>query len=335
MSDGHDGGDHGPDYSGHAGSFDHGGAGHNFDLGHLAAGLGATLGVVHRHQDAALMPERLVPGRGGWAFGYASHALAQMGCIDSACCTNEVCDEDTGVRLPGVLFREESNNIQLLVWPHGEINTQTVLRNIASRNGLVSLSRRVRGLVANTKHHASLLDTKLFDGPGKGSHASASFPGATGSTVVWNEFWQRPSKKHWWSNTDIDVGPPVPSHIVITGYTWFFEQTGDYETRIAISVTNPKTCIAGQWVPINEEPVRQQMIVAKRVALDLFEALTKIKPAEYAVILRQIQDRRLPNFNAPEYSNTIADSHRGPGPGPVPQSVRAVAEPMKFDMAGG
>lgn len=217
-----------------------------------------------------------------------SHALAVVGVLDAAAANNF--NQGQEVRLPGIMAK--GNTIQLLVWPHGQINTQLLLRRVATRHGLLSLSRKTRGIVASSKDHpGTLLDTKQFDGPGHNSRPSASFNGATGSTTVWNEYWMAPSKKHWWQSPSLHLGPPLRSHLMITGYTWSFEQTGDYETRIAITVTNPLTTRAGEWVPFDEEAVKRHAILASKVIQDLYAELCKVAPADHSKIMRTLQAR--------------------------------------------
>jgi hypothetical protein len=217
-----------------------------------------------------------------------SHALAAVGVLDAAAASSF--NQGPEVRLPGIMAKGDT--IQMLVWPHGKINTQLLLRRCAARHGLLSLSRKTRGIVASSKENAGvLLDTKQFDGPGHNSRPSASYNGATGSTTVWNEYWMAPSKKHWWQSPGLHLGPPLRSHLVITGYTWFFEQTGDYETRIAITVTNPLTTRAGEWVPFDEEAVKRHAILAKKIIEDLYAELVKVAPAEYSKIMRTLQAR--------------------------------------------
>lgn len=320
--DGHDG--HGPEHGGHGGGLASLGAfGHSLDLGSMAASLGhsghssGSHSHAHHSHSVGCAPGP-ASGHSGWAFGFVGHALAQMGVMDAAA-TADISTVKNGVRLPGVVFGD--NTAQVLVWPHGNIQTQHLFRRLATRHGLVSLSRKTIGVVASTKEHKSLLDTKIFDGPGKNSTASASFKGATGSTTVWTEFYQLPVAKHWWSNKEIDLGKPLPSHIVVTGYTWFFDQTGDYETRIAISVARPNTCIAGEWKPVGEDAVRKHWVVAQALALDIYDELKQAKPQPYSLMLRKLTGNCLPCASGPEESNTPADRNIGVGPGRVPHDL--------------
>lgn len=268
----------------------------------------------------------------GWTFGSTGQALAHMGILDPALAADYSKGPD--VRLPGIVVK--GNVVQVLVWPHGHTDTQQLFRCIAARHGFVSLSRRARGIVATRREHETLLDTKQFDGPGQNSRASGSYPGATGVTTVWNEYWQLPSKKHWWQTPDIHVGPPLRSHLVVTGYTWFFGETGDFETRVAIAVTNPQTTIAGQWVPFNEESVRRQFALSLRIAEDMHEALRRIAPKEYSRTMRQIQARAYRQ----ESSRLLVEDcvpvcGSGPGLGRLPRAVHGSTDPINnFEMQG-
>ncbi len=297
MHDGHDGGHDGGHGGGMVGAIaDAGAPGEGFDLGHLASSLGSD----PKRSGAGLDEDILGSNRNSWAFGCVRNALTCMGlCPDDLAQpeapTEAVPGPGIGVRLPGILYR--LNTIQMLVWPHGEVSTQDLFAHVARRHGLQSLSRRARGIVASSKEHLAdprtgftgLLDTKEFDGPGKTSRPSASYPGATGITTVWREAWQLPTRKHWWSAPELSLEHPLASHVVATGYTWFYDQTGDYESRIAISVTLPKTCVAGNWQAADEDGVKRHRLAINRIADDLFAELKKVKPKEYSVILREMQ----------------------------------------------
>lgn len=246
------------DYAGYGGGYDHSGAEPSGYHGCLLA----TTDGAGNHAVPAGMPSGS-PSGGGWSF-------------------------DNGVRLPGVVCWDDANSIQILVCPHGLVDVPGLLRKLAARHGLLSLSRNCAELVATSKIHNKLLDTDFFDGQEGCKRPSGIFPGATGKTTVWREFFQQPSKKHWWDLwPGIQVGPPLPSHMLIIGYTWFYEQTADYESRVAIMVTDPKTCRAGQWESINAAAVQNQMKVAKQLALELFAELEKIGPSDLSVRLRQ------------------------------------------------
>ncbi len=275
--DGHDG--HGPDHGG--------GAGHAFDLGALAAGLGGHGHAHGSHSHSVGHAPGATHGHSGWAFGIASAALSHSGVMDSVA-TRECTDAQIGVRLPGVVLSDRT--MQLLVWPHGLIDTQALFRTIASRHKLLSLSRKTPATVASNRQHKTLLDTKVFDGPGKNSQPSAKYEGATGTTTVWNEFWQLPTQRAWWSSKTVDDGLPLGSHLVIMGYTWFYAETGDYETRVAITVTKPNTCVAGEWKPVDEDAVRRHLATARSVALELFDQLSKVNSAEYSKVMRELQN---------------------------------------------
>lgn len=271
---------HGPDHGG--------GAGHTFDLGALAAGLGGHGAHSHgSHSHSVGHAPGATHGHSGWSFGSPGIAMSHMGAMEAT--SNPDCsDAQRGVRLPGVVLSDYT--MQLLVWPHGRISTQALFRQIASRHKLHTLSRKTPATVASTRQNATLLDTKIFDGPGNNSMPSAIYEGATGSTTVWNEYWQLPAKKAWWSSKDVDNSLPLGSHIVITGYTWFYAETADYETRIALTVTRPNTCVAGEWKPVNEDAVARHAAAAKAVALDLFDELSKVSPKEHSKVMRQLQN---------------------------------------------
>lgn len=338
MIDGHDGG---ADHSGHAGgAFDAdltGASAPSMDLGFLAGSLGGHDQAFEHtgsgHGQASSLSQSGSTGPGGWSFGYVGEALACMGIVDK--CAGSVCNAKKGVRLPGVLVREDAGIVQLLVWPHGAVDTQNLFKRVAARYGLISLSRRAPNMVASNKLHKSLLDTKVFDGPGKSSQPSAASPGLTGSTTVWTEFWQKPVKKNFWSSPDIRLGPPMPSHITVTGYTWSYNGIGDYETRIGIQVSNPKTSLGGVWTLFDREAAFEHMELAKLLALELFAELVKVKPARYSIIMRQMHREGLDSLvGVPENSNTVADKNPGPGPGRLAALKAAGVEPMKFEMTG-
>lgn len=265
-------------------------------------------------------------------------ALAYMGALDPATASKSQARDGFEVRLPGIIYGE--NSVQILVWPHGKCDTRGLFRAVAARFGLRSLSRLPGcSLVASSKTHNELLDTKLFDGPGKFTKPSTWFKGADGITETWTEYYQLPFSQGFWRSADVDLGPPMPSHIIATGYTWYVEQIGDFETRVALTATNPMTCKGGRWVPDDVKCARQ-FAAATRVAEAMREELVQIKPKKRATLLRQMvsnldRSTLVAEDKHGESCGLSTRHHNGPGPGPLPQSLRnGSADMIRWDLQG-
>jgi hypothetical protein len=223
-----------------------------------------------------------------WSYGYVGHALSTLGVLDPATTKSLTKHADLhGVRLPGILITPVG--VQILVWPHGKVDTAELYRRIAARHGMKNLSGRARGIVATSKIEDTLISTSQFDGVTEQMKPSGFYSGATGKTYTFNEFWQLPQKKKFWSSPDIVVGPPMPPHHITNGATWAFDQTGDYETRLFIAVANPQTCVAKEWVPMDQKAAQAHFDVAVAVARDFYLELITFKPQRYSVTLRKMQ----------------------------------------------
>jgi len=281
--------------TGHGGAFGHANNafGHPYDLGHVAS----TLGIAAAHGGHAVGHASVghvghAPGavhaQMAWSYGYVGHALSTLGVLDPATIKNLTKHSDLrGVRLPGILITPVG--VQVLVWPHGKADTAEVYRRIAARHSMKNLSRRAPGFVSTSKTEDTLISTSQFDGVTEQMKPSGFYSGATGKTTTFNEFWQLPQKKNFWSSPDIVVGPPMPPHHITNGATWAFDQTGDYETRLFIAVANPLTCVAKDWVPMDQKAAQAHFDMAVAIARDFYLEMLTYKPQAYSVTLRKMQ----------------------------------------------
>lgn len=328
MSDGdHGGGDHGGDHGHGMGDHDFtdGIDHHAFDAhmgehhGHGPDGHGSHgdfHGFSHGWQSdvvAAILGDTYHGGHHGHGHGMGLHEFHGHGV------SGEVC-RGRRVLLPGIATAPRT--VQLLQWPHGvynpkdtaaakcRANPRAKLCSILKELGLVDVGFSVRDVAPSDEVQDRLMDTTPFDDRvGNTPMGAGWYEGATGHTRLWKDFYMVGKKPL--------IGPRYPDkalletgvYLAIAGATWYYDQSMDFETRIALSVKcrvkyNPDV---PEWAGI--KPLADQhRELAEKAARLLLEWFKCFPVDEGSCRLRQvIMDRP-----QPEVGRVIPPPHTVP-----------------------
>lgn len=151
------------------------------------------------------------------------------------------------VLLPGIATTPRT--VQLLQWPHGvynpkdtkavrcRANPRAKLCSILTELGLVDVGCIVRDVAPSDEVQNALLDTSPFDDRvGNTPMGAGWYEGATGHTRLWKDFYMVGKKplfgRRYADPAQLETGV----YLAIAGATWYYDQTMDFETRIALSV---------------------------------------------------------------------------------------------------
>lgn len=241
MSDGPDGG-----FDGHDGhdSLSDGIEHHAFDGEHDHAD-GHGLGHEHFHGfDHGFQADVVAAIMGGFALG-AAHSPEHHGLHAGGVCEDDVSGKGRKVYMPGIAIAPRM--VQALAWPHGNvsnrdnrcfINPRLKLRTLLQKAGFVDVGTAMRDVAPSDEVQMKLLDTTPFDERvGNTPMPCGWYPNATGHTRTWKDFYL--IGRRWGL-----IGPRVAApedleegvYLAIAGATWYFDQTFDYETRVAVSI---------------------------------------------------------------------------------------------------
>lgn len=282
---------------GHGGSFggDHDGMGHAFASGVVGGGGG--------------------PG-GGFVYGTVGHEMACMG-------TTEGAEDGGGIRLSrrariGVAHNDRAYHLR--VFPHGQVDVETVLANMFRKHGFHSVNHRKRGCIPITKYDPVLRDTTPFDGQeGNSPMPMGWYLNATGSTTWYMNFWQLPTKASYFWPAEVDL--KEPAHLIVNSYTWYFNEVGDFETRVMMSVTAQRVMKHGLWVE-RKDLIEKYMTVLACVASDLEHTLPMYKVSVASVVQRETMERAA--------LITARNTTRAAVPAPVVAAETAVVAPRRL-----
>lgn len=277
----------------------------------------------------------------GFETGYLSHALTKMGwCIGDTCDLTATAEGVRRVRLPGVTGA--GRTFQSLVYPHGDVNTEKLFKGIAAAHGLVNIAWTARDINPESKLHHIIKDTTPFDGKERNTPMpSGWYPGATGLTRTFQQYWQIPKKAYFWSTPAAD--PNDKTYLIVSGATWYYNETGDHETRLAITVHSIPYTECGYWKE-REALISSHLTVAKEVADEFYARMKGYAPGEHSLTVRKIQAfgelRRLrePAVDTLPLNPDVqrgAEPIHGSGPGPRGRKGNTIVsdDVTAFDMS--
>lgn len=181
-------------------------------------------------------------------------------------------DPGRRVNLPGIA--RNTTIIELLVWPHGQCNPKEKLREVLARLGLSRLDLRMAFSLPDIEKPAErrIYSANPFaavdDGlnPPNGWFRPPTGDRPVGITSLWREFYQvKGCFASLFNPKDKDL---YGTFIAVFGCTWFFEKSGDYETRIAFAV------YSAPYVPQQHQTwkwniIRDHRIVAEKAAKEM------------------------------------------------------------------
>ncbi len=187
--------------------------------------------------------------------------------------------------LPGMA--RDATSVEVLVWPHGdcENSVRWHVRELTRRVGLVPLrfhEHNVTGLQDIDMTKAGILPV----GPEGRSEARQGLPSgwyrnARGTTCLWREcFRKRPGL---FQRDDFECRR---TFLVVTGTTWAYRETADYETRVAFSMFSSPLVLNRRWT-YRYEQIKEYRGLAERLANGLKGLLAK-----YPASPESIEQRR-------------------------------------------
>ena len=188
-------------------------------------------------------------------------------------------------KLPGVAG--SPRDTQVLVWPHGQCDVKAVLRACLIAHGFHTVDHKKRGTAPSTRQDPVIRDTTPFDGQMYNTPMPSGYvSGASGSTQSQQNFWQLPSNTGWFSNQQVNVEEPV--HLSVTSCTWYFNEIGDFETRVLLSVFAGHQRIQGLWAE-RTDLVAKYTARLQALANNIFEAISQYRPTGHALMMRKFQ----------------------------------------------
>lgn len=285
MSDGPDGSDHGfGDDFGH--DFGHGhhcgfdsDFDHGFDFGHM-------VGFEHGFQSGVIAAMT-----GGIASGFGDHHADHEGGVSGELHCERL------VYLPGIASTPRV--VQLLVWPHGHIkpdephlrlNHRGVVRRLLETAGFVDVSTKLRDVAPADDVKMELGDIAPFGSPQGGDlRSSAWYENATGHTRSWQDYFMLGHPWLWFgpnvvSPADLELGV----YLMVIGRTWYYDQTDDWETRVALIVKARKSWNrrSRQWTQARSAITRSRE-QAMAVAIHCQKLLAEYPVSGYSTQQRQ------------------------------------------------
>ena len=311
------------------GGGDHGGSssdgGHGGSSGHDHDNLGSAF------QGGAFASSGCGTGS-GFSYGSLAHALAFMGHTEG--CEDGARRGGRRVRLPGLASSERS--AQVLAWPHGCCDAETAARAIMGKHGFLNTAYKKWDTAPSAKIENELRDTTPFDGHMFNSAMpSGWYDGASGYTRSFRTYWQLPVRKGWWSHLEVD--PDEPVHVVLSGATWFYNEMGDFESRILLYVASRAKLKHGLWLH-RHDLIQKHLVAAKSVAADMFAYLKGCQPSESSLVHRRVQVEA--DVAAQKAHELLTRERIQPGQRPAPtwprtKVVRVVdtnqPDPLNFD----
>ncbi len=192
-------------------------------------------------------------------------------------------DEESFFPLPGLRYNDR--RVEMLVWPHRQFDVRTKVRQLAALSGMYDLAAVTNGIVSSDQ----TMDNELVQKP---LAPAGSYPDVTGSTRVWTEYWKIPLKKPWrWPWQKAAPSEPIQSYLIISGFTWHYAGTDDYETQVSFFVYTPWE--EGTGYPYRPDEVKAHRALAGQLAERLYDSLMISSPDLWSMEERcRIADRQ-------------------------------------------
>lgn len=254
-------------------------------------------------------------GSDGHDFGEIGHA--HEGSHDGGLGT------DAGRNNTGVFSTHKSTEVHIV--SHGALNLKTEFVKIAQAMGMVPIDQYRQNLVAEDRVEKKILDWKAFTPPDdEPLMPSGHYPGATGWTRLWREWWQIGARSAWWKFWET----PQPrfsqrTYLEIACTTWCYKETGDLETHLVITVNSLPVWdnVGGVWIYDGEQFDRHKLY-ADRLAARICQILQSCPPIPQAQLIRE----RLRNSTKSTATAPSPTSGDGDHP-PIPSMPRPKSPP--------
>lgn len=177
----------------------------------------------------------------------------------------------------------------LLVLGHGSVDIGKVVAEACASLGLVERREELGAQKKVKRTHQTLLPVKGKCGvmePPRGM-----YEGATGCTYAFRSFYSVGTRSplDFVMRKPLAIASGITAKVRVSVLTWFFAETLDYETRVVVSVIQPRSRLVaasgGYCISASERDAHWQ--AGRDLALKLKAAFSAAKPSDYARLKRQ------------------------------------------------
>lgn len=193
-----------------------------------------------------------------------------------------------GRRTDGVHSEEKS--VAVHVESHGALDTKRLFIRLAAGQALVLIDKYRPNLVAEDSVKSKLLDADAWSPPDNEKVlASGHYPGATGWTRLWREFWQIGQRQCAWKFWQpLEPRFSQRTWLEVSCVTWCYNEAGDFQTDIVIDVKVLPVWDRerGIWV-FDGEPFDRHKNAAEKLAAKLRERIAASPAPAHAKRVRE------------------------------------------------
>jgi len=213
----------------------------------------------------------------------------------------------------------DGNTIKIKVAFHGACNIRARFVQVAREMGLLPIDLYLPNLMAEDRTERTILDNDAWNPPKQDLRIMPSgwFPGATGWTRLWREFWQIGVRETSWKFWEpLKPCSSARSYLQVECVTWCYDDIGDLETRLTIRVEALPVwnAIVKSW-GCNQKWVARHKEVSEKLARHLFEFIKAHPQPPQCQTLRE--NRRL------------KDSLLVPQAPPVPRAAQGLVSTVR------
>jgi len=242
-------------------------------------------------------------------------------------------DNDTG-RLrrdrrakAGVDSQEKA--VAVHVESHGALDVKRLFIRLAREAGLVPIDQYRPNLVAEDTVKQQIVDADAWSPPdNEPTMPSGHYPGATGWTRLWREFWQIGVRRNRWKFWEpLEPRFSQRTWIEISCVTWCYNEAGDFQTDLTFQIQ-----VLPVWDPAqriwmyDSEQFDRHKAAAEKLAGKLCELITARAPFPHAKRVRESARAQVvtpPPTGVPTSHPPIPQT---PPPGPPAPTRRAAGD---------
>lgn len=163
---------------------------------------------------------------------------------------------------------------------HGHADIPEIFKQKAIEVGLLRICNSVANFNPVDLTDVQISDWSFFTPPYSRKNTPCGYyPGATGLTRVFKQYWQVAEKKAWWEPGKAKYDRTKSTYIEVSIVTWFYGEVGDYETRVDLNVVSVP--VLDRWDKLwarRRTPLVQHQEAAKLLCEKLFTALKQAVP---------------------------------------------------------
>jgi len=242
-------------------------------------------------------------------------------------------DNDTGRvrrdRRPRTGVDSQEKAVAVHVESHGALDVKRLFMRLARESGLVPIDQYRPNLVAEDTVKQKILDADAWNPPdNEPVMPSGHYPGATGWTRLWREFWQigqRRSRLRFWE--PLEPRFDQRTWLEVSCVTWCYNEAGDLQTDLLIEIK-----VLPIWDPARRiwlydgDPFDRHKAQAEKLAREICQLITARAPFPHA---RRVRDSARAQA-VPPPSPAVPTNHppipQAPPPGPSGPARRSAGE---------